>query len=72
MIEARKELGRLIAARMTFLGLTQLKLSKMTGLPQPTISNVINAKKDFKIDTYLRLCKVLDYWPKELETLKTK
>jgi len=58
-IFSRKRLGRALRDARRQLGLTQHQLSAMSGIAQPTISNIERAVTGTSVDTLLRLLNYL-------------
>lgn len=55
-----KEFGRRLKARMDEFNLTQMDLSKRTGVPQPDISMYINGKYIPSVTTVVKLARALN------------
>ena len=61
-----KEVGRRLKVRMDEFKLTQMELSKLTGVPQPDISVYINGKYTPSVITVVKLARALNMGTDEL------
>jgi len=66
------EIGSRIAQFRFQKGITQLDLSRQTGIPQANLSKIERGKQDLTVSTLLKLCSALGVAPAEVFESKSK
>ncbi|MBK7360656.1 MAG: helix-turn-helix transcriptional regulator [Saprospiraceae bacterium] len=57
---ARLLLLKFISERMSETGVSQLKLSELTGINQANLSKILSGKNTPTLDTFIKLCQALE------------